>query len=74
MWPDRVSNPGPLTYESGALSAALRGPAKIIKLIAYSYIPFNQNLTKNLISAKIEAVKQLHAVFLLTAEQRHGLF
>ena len=27
MWPDRVSNPGPLTYESGALPTALRGPA-----------------------------------------------
>ena len=27
MWPDRVSNPGPLTYESGALPIALRGPA-----------------------------------------------
>ena len=27
MLPDRVSNPGPLTYESGALSIALRGPA-----------------------------------------------
>ena len=27
MWPDRVSNPGPLTYESGALSTELRGPA-----------------------------------------------
>ena len=27
MWPDRVSNPGPLTYESGALPNALRGPA-----------------------------------------------
>ena len=27
MWPDRVSNPGPLTYESGALTTALRGPA-----------------------------------------------
>ena len=27
MWPDRVSNPGRLTYESGALSTALRGPA-----------------------------------------------
>ena len=26
MWPDRVSNPGPLPYESGALSTALRGP------------------------------------------------
>ena len=27
MWPDRVSNPGPLTYESGVLPIALRGPA-----------------------------------------------
>ena len=29
MLPDRVSNPGPLTYESGALPIALRGPALI---------------------------------------------
>ena len=29
MLPDRVSNPGPLTYESGALPIALRGPAQI---------------------------------------------
>ena len=28
MWPDRVPNPGPLTYESGALPTALRGPAR----------------------------------------------
>ena len=27
MWPDRLSNPGPLTYELGALPTALRGPA-----------------------------------------------
>ena len=27
MLPDRVSNPGPLNYESGALRIALRGPA-----------------------------------------------
>ena len=27
MLPDQVSNPGPLTYESGALPIALRGPA-----------------------------------------------
>ena len=27
MLPDRVSIPGPLTYESGALPTALRGPA-----------------------------------------------
>ena len=28
MLPDRVSNPGPLTYESEALPIALRGPAR----------------------------------------------
>ena len=28
MLPDRVSNPGPLAYESGALPIALRGPAE----------------------------------------------
>ena len=27
MLPDQVSNPEPLTYESGALPIALRGPA-----------------------------------------------
>ena len=27
MWPDRISNPGPLTHESGALPTALRGRA-----------------------------------------------
>ena len=29
MLPDRVSNPGPLTYESGALPIALRGPTRL---------------------------------------------
>ena len=29
MLPDRLLNPGPLTYESGALPIALRGPAQI---------------------------------------------
>ena len=32
MLPDRVSNPGPLTYESGALPIALRGPAALHRL------------------------------------------
>ena len=40
-----------------------------IKFIAYIYIRFNQNLDeKSYISAKIEAVKHLFVVFLLTAE------
>ena len=30
MLPDRVSNPGPLTYESGALPIALRGPRSLV--------------------------------------------
>ena len=30
MLPDQVSNPGPLTYESGALPIALRGPAEAV--------------------------------------------
>ena len=30
MLPDRISNPGPLTYESGALPIALRGPAQVL--------------------------------------------
>ena len=29
MLPDRVSNPGPLTYESDVLPIALRGPAGV---------------------------------------------
>ena len=29
MLPDRVSNPGPLTYESGVLPIALRGPVNM---------------------------------------------
>ena len=29
MWTDRISNPGPLTYESDALPIALRGPANL---------------------------------------------
>ena len=31
MLPDQVSNPGPLTYESGALPIALRGPATLLE-------------------------------------------
>ena len=33
MLPDRVSNPGPLTYESGALPIALRGPAGRFRIL-----------------------------------------
>ena len=39
MFPDRVSNPGPLTCESGALPIALRGPA--VTIIAVEQISAN---------------------------------
>ena len=38
MLPDRVSNPGPLTYESGALPIALRGPAGVVRTFFLSSI------------------------------------
>ena len=31
MWPDRVSNMGPLALESDALPTALHGPAKLLQ-------------------------------------------
>ena len=42
MLPDRVSNPGPQTYESDALPIALRGPALryIVVSAASHYIRF----------------------------------
>ena len=33
MLPDRVSNPGPLTYKSGALPIALRSPADFVSTV-----------------------------------------
>ena len=37
MWPDRVSNPGPLTFESGALPTVLCGLSFVINLSACLY-------------------------------------
>ena len=42
MLPDRVSNPGPLTYESGVLPIALRGPAANVVIIC-----LNQHTMRN---------------------------
>ena len=39
MWPDRVSNPGPLTYKTGALRTALRSPASYQSVISEYLLP-----------------------------------
>ena len=54
MLPDRVSNPGPLTYESGALPIALRGPA--VEVAANEY--------KAIILELVKICKQVIKVFI----------
>ena len=43
MLPDRVSNPGPLGNESGALPIALRGPARYITNLPNSFLFLKYN-------------------------------
>ena len=45
MWPDRVSNPGSLTYESGALPITLRGPARNLEDIGNLYLALQNRST-----------------------------
>ena len=61
MWPDRVSNPEPLTYESGAVPTTLRYAARPFSLRAYSNIyilsvfavkPYSKLLERNVIYRK----------------------
>ena len=47
MLPDRVSNPGPLTYESGALPIALRGPATRLVVMKFHIYPSGVGETKS---------------------------
>ena len=59
MLPDRVSNSGPLTYESGALPIALCGPASVCMRVMdlHSRVSeLNQILTKEVVRRKIQAV------------------
>ena len=46
MWPDRVSNPGPLTYKSGAVPIALRSPATCFEDVQSNLCDLNGNFLK----------------------------
>ena len=48
MWPDWVSNPGSLTYESGVLPIALRGPADSQEKSHFPYVCSSASLTSNI--------------------------
>ena len=47
MLPDRVSNPGPLTYESGALPIAQRGPADSVESVCGATVLVLCSLSNN---------------------------
>ena len=71
MLPDRVSNPGPLTYESGALLIALRGPARRLVRTYLVRIFRRRGLSTwcktNLFfnSRKIFPTKEMHSIALI---------
>ena len=54
MLPDRVSNPGPLIYESGALPIALHGPAawKVYIFYKATLAVFSENVCQKSLSKK----------------------
>ena len=58
MLPDRVSNPGPLTYESGALPIALRGHA-CLKLPNYETLVKCQRMILTYITRGYQKVLSL---------------
>ena len=59
MLPDRESNPGPLTYESGALPIVLCGPAYfVIKFV----ISGNGGITERTESYTTNCVKSKHII------------
>ena len=71
--PDRVSNPGPLTYESGALPIALRGPASVCMWVIdlHSRVSeLNQILTKEVVRRKIQAVVGEYAELMTLVKKR----
>ena len=70
MLPDRVSNPGPLTYESGALPIALRGPAP-------EKYPANSRRQGHLMTLTFlmnQTDKQMLSFRLLNAKKQKGAF
>ena len=69
MLPDRVSNPGPLNYESGALPIALRGPAnfsgKVISCTTIHRYP--------IFSTRYSVMCKVYTGYCGTSEIEHGL-
>ena len=79
MLPDRVSNPGPLTYESGALPIALRGPAcppnqtsKTVYLHAKNTVTHEVGRTAPGVCAAMGSIPLSHSVHVVTTIGLHN--
>ena len=51
MWPDRLSNPGPLALEPDALPTALRGLASTIRIVLFTLTNFSLLITGSVTSS-----------------------
>ena len=79
MLPDRVSNPGPLTYESGALPIALRGPAQYCYCKRPKYrwsldkdnVPYLMSFCKLLSRSENKPARQVYDVALTSMQRNH---
>ena len=60
MWPNQVSNPGPVTYASGALPTALHGPEKLIEKVYLGTLQIMQEIGKAISNDTTTDVDQLN--------------
>ena len=61
MLPDRVLNPGPLTYETGALPIELRGPAMPSGFYTFVYLAYLGMFVLNKLLGTLLSVIQIAA-------------
>ena len=59
MWPDRVSNQGPLTYESGATVDKIRYVTRTRTRVGKPALGFYESL-ENIYSSKTNVVKHIN--------------
>ena len=73
MLPDRVSNPGLLTYKSDALPIALRGPALKIdmSLVTTGHCDLNAKEKINFDLYKLDYGQKQYSISLLTGPAKH---
>ena len=70
MLPDRVSNPGPLTYESGALPIALRGPAILSARKVFAPL-WSKCFSFREVSIQLREIYESYSIFLGRIISRH---